>query len=55
MTECDRRPKFRIRDRAFSVWLTWDLAFTFEEALRKTIEGCKACPGRAFRIEEISE
>jgi len=46
-------PRYRIRDKAFSAWLTWDLAFTREEAMRKLIAGCKSRPGRAFRLEEI--
>jgi hypothetical protein len=50
------RPNYRIRDQLYDgFWLTWDLAYTWEEAVHKLTEGCKARPGRAFRIEEIPD
>jgi hypothetical protein len=45
--------RFRVRDKAFNVWLTWNVYDTFDEALATVILLCRNTPGKACKIEEI--
>ena len=48
-------PKYKIIDKIHNIWLTWDIAWSHEEALEIAIACCLNRPGQPVKIVEIKD